>query len=406
MRTSNVLAVSAVVLAANAGIAAGPAAAATHLHCGQTITHNTTLTFDLTGCAGDGLVVGAPGIVVDLAGHRIAGDGVNGQSAPDAGIRIDGFNGVTVKGGSITGFDDGVSMQRANGAAIRRMAVAHNVLGVHIVESTFVDTSDLVSTEDLVGVLVSDSDHVSVRGAALDKDVYVGIYTSGTTRSAFTDNVMRGQDFGPEGINLDADSNDNDVSGNRVTGAELSILIGGNGNRLTGNEIRDSRGGFVIIGDRNRIAGNRISNLVGCPPEQCGMGVSVEGGSGNVVTGNHLRNTHDLGIRVDAYVGDADHTVIAGNTVDAPGSIGIADDYDGVGPVTGTVITGNVVRGAVGDGIDVKGAGAAVGKNRASHNGGLGIRVVPDTRDLGGNLAWANGDTAQCSPTIVCGPGH
>src|SRR2546423_10760933 len=56
--------------------------------CGSTITTNTTLTTDLV-CAGDGLIIGADGITLNLRGHTITrtprGNGINdgfGGSGP------------------------------------------------------------------------------------------------------------------------------------------------------------------------------------------------------------------------------------------------------------------------------------------------------------------------------------
>src|SRR2546423_11409696 len=48
--------------------------------CGSTLTTNTTLTADLV-CAGDGLIIGADGITLNLGGHTITrtprGNGIN-----------------------------------------------------------------------------------------------------------------------------------------------------------------------------------------------------------------------------------------------------------------------------------------------------------------------------------------
>ena len=76
--------------------------------CGQTLTHSIRLANDLTNCAGDGLIVGADGVTVDLNGHAIDGDGTPGATGPDVGILDTGRNGVTIKGGTVREFDRGV----------------------------------------------------------------------------------------------------------------------------------------------------------------------------------------------------------------------------------------------------------------------------------------------------------
>src|SRR5262245_8548444 len=98
-----------------AAFAAGPAAASptAAVHCGQTLTTSVKLKADLVDCPGDGLVIGASGITVDLNGHTI--DGVSTSTDCDADPRglpagianHGGFDRVTVGNGTIRQFDTG-----------------------------------------------------------------------------------------------------------------------------------------------------------------------------------------------------------------------------------------------------------------------------------------------------------
>ena len=71
---------------------------AEHVQCGDVITQDTTLDSDLVDCPGDGVVIGASGITLDLGGRTIDGtdasgsDGVNNRGEHD---------GVTVTHGTI-----------------------------------------------------------------------------------------------------------------------------------------------------------------------------------------------------------------------------------------------------------------------------------------------------------------
>ena len=69
--------------------------------CGATITSDTKLRADLTNCPGDGLVIGADGITLDLGRRTIDGTGADGQRT---GIRLAGRRGVTIKGGTVQEF--------------------------------------------------------------------------------------------------------------------------------------------------------------------------------------------------------------------------------------------------------------------------------------------------------------
>ncbi len=58
------------------------------VRCGSVLTTDTTLRHDLLGCVGDGLVIGADGIKIDLNGRRLG----SGQPEPAqhrrAGVRL------------------------------------------------------------------------------------------------------------------------------------------------------------------------------------------------------------------------------------------------------------------------------------------------------------------------------
>ena len=54
---------------------AGSSNQATSLSCGSVITTDVRLAADLVDCPAFGLVVGAPGITIDLNGHVIGGTG-------------------------------------------------------------------------------------------------------------------------------------------------------------------------------------------------------------------------------------------------------------------------------------------------------------------------------------------
>lgn len=112
----------ALALLALGTIFVSPARAA-HVHCGQVITASVSLDSDVGPCPGDGLIVGASGITVNLNGFRVLG--VNGPNAT-AGIRLPHVNKVTVTNGEITGFDAGLVIGSGSQNIIRGLEVHHN----------------------------------------------------------------------------------------------------------------------------------------------------------------------------------------------------------------------------------------------------------------------------------------
>jgi hypothetical protein len=73
-----------VALTLISGVMATPAMASVPpLACGDTIVADTTLRADLLSCEGNGLVIGADGILLNLNGHVVAGNGVQPRDRVD-----------------------------------------------------------------------------------------------------------------------------------------------------------------------------------------------------------------------------------------------------------------------------------------------------------------------------------
>jgi len=120
-----------VVVLAGPTSAGGASSAA--VVCGQLVVEDTRLERDLVGCPGDGLIIGAPGVTLDLNGHSITGGGVG------AGVLLDGRSAddALVKNGRIAGFGVGISggfSGLAPSFRVESMRVANNGTGVSAVE--------------------------------------------------------------------------------------------------------------------------------------------------------------------------------------------------------------------------------------------------------------------------------
>jgi para-nitrobenzyl esterase len=104
-------------------VPAASAAAATDDLCGATIVENLKLDHDLV-CAGNGLIVGADGIKIDLRGHSITGSGGG------VGISVAGRTNVSISGGTVRNFEAGVRLAESTDIEIKHVEFAQNVDGV------------------------------------------------------------------------------------------------------------------------------------------------------------------------------------------------------------------------------------------------------------------------------------
>jgi parallel beta-helix repeat protein len=151
-------------------------ASGVQLACGTTITTNTVLRSDITGCAGPGLIVGADNITLDLGGHTITGTGV------DAGVRVDFHDGVTVRHGTVRGFAEGVVVNTAGGDNVLGMTVEGNVRGINLANaSNTVIAGNLVRTSELDGIRV---DGFGSTGDTVSNNVVLGSTYSITVSNA------------------------------------------------------------------------------------------------------------------------------------------------------------------------------------------------------------------------------
>ena len=374
------LALSAVGSAS--GRAFGP-----QLSCGDTITVNTQLTTDLVNCPNNGLVIGADNVTLDLNGHVIDGDDAEFTDCPpneacDIGVLDFDHHGVTIKGGKVREFTFGSLVIGATDSRLTRLDLSHNFFSGLLVAESSRSQIDLITasanglTTDQAGIDVFDSHELTIARNIVFANGDIGYFVSGLDDSRFEENSIA--DHPEAGILLDH----------------------GNGNEFSHNRLSNNQDGIVVSGDANTVAGNWLSGPSECP-EECGFGISLEGGTGNVIEGNIVLRFHQAGIRAASFeefggpptVGNTiSRNVVRGPAVD--GVIVESTAFD-------TLLDGNIAIGAGDDGIDVDSAATTMIRNLASHNGDLGIEAVSGVTDGGGNHAVANGNPAQCT-NVAC----
>jgi parallel beta-helix repeat protein len=355
--------------------------------CGDTITVSTKLVTDLVNCPNNGIVIGADDITLDLNGHVIDGDGAEFADCPpdeacDIGVLDFDHHGVTIKGGKVREFTFGALVVGASDSHVTRLVLKNNFFsGLLVAESSHSEIDRLsVSgnglTSDQAGVDIFDSHHLTLARNAVFANGDIGFFVSGLDDSRFEVNSIA--DHPETGILLDH----------------------GNRNEFSRNRFTNDQDGIVVSGDGNTVTGNWLSGPSECP-EECGFGISLEGGTGNVIERNTVLRFHQAGIRAASFeefggpptVGNTiRRNLLRGATVD--GLLVESTAFD-------TLLERNIAIGAGDDGIDVDNAATTLTRNLAVRNGDLGIEAVPGVTDGGGNHAAANGNPAQCT-NVVC----
>jgi len=106
---------------------AGPAAAADPA-CGATVTTNVVLAADVGPCTGNGIIVGANNITINLNGHSVIGNNtLNTTSVEQVGILGMGHRNVQVRNGTVRNFDSGVAVVKGSKNTVRDLTVRDNI---------------------------------------------------------------------------------------------------------------------------------------------------------------------------------------------------------------------------------------------------------------------------------------
>jgi hypothetical protein len=278
-----------IVLAATLVGATGTAHA---LSCGQTITSNTTLTADLVGCPGSGLVVRTSGVTIDLNGYT-----VGGSNATDSiGIDVQSAQNVTVRNGHVRNFATGVHLASAQNTSLVGLDVQHGFTGISIeIASALVDASSM--THNSSGIVISGA-VAHVQRSNISDNSFVGVAaTPGDTGTVIERNMIarNGNATGFAGVWVQSD------------GVRLSrnMLLGNSVGVIAGLFFNDSPSHVVISGNMfssNVRDGLAARGFTSTDIQVTGNYATANGGngltvvSGATVTSNWVVSNGQLGI--------------------------------------------------------------------------------------------------------------
>ena len=272
------------------------------VNCGDTVTTNVTLQADVGPCTGDGIIVCADAIVLDLNGHRVVG--TDGPLDGGVGVRVGDHDGVTVTNGTVERFDAGITITGGAGNTISAVVARDNfpqgvaaddgdgisISGTSADNNTVVGNS-VINNGPFAGISIfggTASDQIT--GTVIDdNEVLRNVRTSQTGgirlenwswSTTISDNVVRGNAL--EGIALFADTRNNTVDGNTVEAngftSETALHRKGDGIRLF------PRSGDHVV-KNNTVHGNAANGVFVNGPLQGGM-MSVPGSTNNQILAN------------------------------------------------------------------------------------------------------------------------
>jgi parallel beta-helix repeat protein len=435
-----------------------PGAQADQIICGQVITASTTITNSLAKCAGDGLVIGASGITVDLNGQTIQGTGLGD------GIRNNGHDDVTIRNGALLNFDHGVVLGpgtvRNSVTGLTLSGNEWSAIDLNAASGNHLAQNQLAQIGDIGLRLTNGSSDNAIKGNVVGSGAGDSFVVNlGSHRNWFEGNVVKTS--AGAALRVDASSNTmvlaNEFAGSSdvgitMTAAPGSVVqankIGGGGDAgvllsgATASVVRfnafgqSSDAGVILHGMTNslvkanslasagdaaiilRDGSSDVRVIDNTSSHASDAGIFISDGTANTVRGNILTNNAH-GIELDAgrqnrvefntmvanlglgiEVSESGGNTVFGNTMDGNLQGGIWVDAD----ATGNTVEGNAARENGGDGINIMSPGTVLRNNLARRNQGWGIYAATAVVDGGRNGASGNTERAQCYG-IVCSDG-
>ena len=233
-----------------------PAAlAAPAVSCGETLLVDTILMEDLTCGAGDGLVLGAPGITLDLGGHSITGAGI-GISA--GGVRVPpGVDGTTIRGGSVAGFTEGIVVDSSAWTTVTGMEITGTERGINLANASWTTIiRNTASDSWLDGIRVDGWGSVGnqvTRNSVSDSNFIALTVSNGARDTEVSRNAVAGAEFG---IAVFASPSGTTVMRNEVSAASafgISAHYGATHTRIQRNQVTAGTGVGIQVGSAGPI---------------------------------------------------------------------------------------------------------------------------------------------------------
>ena len=239
-----------------------PAEAAEPLTCGAVVTTDVRLTSDLVDCPGSGLVVGASGITIDLAGHVI--DGIGQGTGVDVSA---GHDDVRIMRGTVGQFRFGVHLFESDASVLDRLVVDRNLRGVIVERSNGAQLQRVTASGNASGgVDINFSEGVTVRRSSATDNGFAGFAEVASQGTEYDRNTARGN--GAAGLTLWFSAgtvlernvvNDNQFHGIELTGVEDAHLARNEASGNAEHGIAIDRAGNVLV--RNLARGNRGTGI-------------------------------------------------------------------------------------------------------------------------------------------------
>ena len=284
-------------------VSAATCGGATTCNCGDTLTSSYTMISDLTGCTGDGIIIGTSNVILDCQGYTINGNnpgypyiGINNAGVMVGGYWQGGYDNVTIKNCIITGgFYSGIFFLGASYGNIINNTARSNEYGFHVYQNSIYDNLinntainnilgfriAYTSYDTLVGNIANNNND----GIGLDAPSYINVINNTANNNNYNGIGVYNNNYNNLTNNI---ANNNGGNGITIVGADYSNTIN---NTANSNNVS----GIYLTGSSNNTITNNTAN-------NAGYGIYVTGSTNNTFANNVFNSNTNASVYLEGPV--------------------------------------------------------------------------------------------------------
>lgn len=202
--------------------------------CGQDVTEDVTLTSDLMCETGDGLIVSADNVAINLNGYTISSadetDSTDLATGYDGntGILVTDADNVVISGlGGIEGFDAGVRFVGSSGGQVTDVDFTNNNVGIVMSGADETEISKNRMTQNGIAIVSASSNEATIAFNSAMANELQGFVLTGSNDNILAANTLYGN--GDNGIYVDIRSTGNTIDFNTAFGSETADINNADG---------------------------------------------------------------------------------------------------------------------------------------------------------------------------------
>ncbi|MBW2981400.1 right-handed parallel beta-helix repeat-containing protein [Candidatus Woesearchaeota archaeon] len=206
--------------------------------CGSTIHNDVTLTYNLTGCSGNGLNIAAAGVTLDCDGYTISGSGSS------TGVNVSNSDNAVVHNCTITNFNNGIGLDLSDNVDLTYNNITGGATGIFVFQSAITT----IQNNDISGTSTN------------------AITLSQTGSNQIISNNIH--DNSHVGISMLSTAGSNNITLNNITGCQDGIQVGTTTSKIYNNNIYNNSGYSAVAYSAVNLSYNQEGNYWGrtsCP---------------------------------------------------------------------------------------------------------------------------------------------